>query len=298
MIHIQRRNYIMEKAIGTANYINFLHLANLSRPDLAAFYARTEKSLTPGRTNGPMLRDCYILQYVHTGCGTLIINDNEFKIHTGQCFMTFPNAVTTQIADMHDPWGKTWVCLYGTKLPTLLKNIGITEESPIFPWESCPEILEEMTSYIDTLDKNSPTFEFDQGICGNRLFKLLYTHCENHTSNVQATVAKEEYIQKAINYIEYNFNRKITVTDIAAHVGLNRTYFAGLFKSYTNESPQEFLLKRRIDKACEFLQNPNSTVASVAYSLGYDPRSFIRLFKQVKGIPPSEYKKSVANKLR
>ncbi len=282
----------MSGAIDTSSYINFLHLQNLAVPELSAFYAKTEGALKPGHINGPKIRDCYMLQYVHTGCGIVMINNESFRVHAGQCFMMFPGAVISQIADEHEPWGKTWVCLYGSKVPQMLKILGISEENPVFPWEDCPELLEEMTSYISILDKNSPSFEFDQCICGNRLFKLLFKYCEHELSMQQPSKLKEDYIQRAIKYIEYNYTRRITVNDIAEHLGLNRTYFAGLFKSFTKQSPQEFLLKRRIEKACDFLKNPNSTVASVAYSLGYEPRAFIRLFKNVMGIPPSEYRKS------
>lgn len=286
----------MAELINTSKYINLLHLQNLAVPELSAFYAASEAPLRPGYVNGPIIRDCYILQYVYEGCGIVIINDKVFRVHAGQCFMMFPNAVISQIADEHEPWGKSWVCLHGNKIPRLLKTLRITEENPVFPWESCPELLEEINRYIKILDKNALTFEFDQSICGNRIFKILFKCCERDTPVQRSSNFKEEYVQRAIEYIEYNYMCRITVSDIAEHLGLSRTYFAGLFKSITSESPNKFFLKKKIEKACEFLQDPNSTVASVAYSLGYEPRAFIRLFKNVVGIPPSEYRKSFVDR--
>jgi len=276
------------KQIRTSSYITPEHLNRLSIPELSAIYARTEKPLPSGWVNGPTIRDCHILEYVHTGRGVVTINENSFSAKAGQAFMTFPKALVTQRADQDDPWGKTWLCLYGNKLPQLLGDLGITETSPVFSWDSCPELLAEMNRQIPILDKENPTFEFDQAICANTLFKIIYTHQKRALS---ASSMQEEYISRAIEYIGVNLHRPLTVEELAAAVGLNRTYFSGLFKRLTGISAQEFLHRHKIDKACEFLRLPNSTVSSVAQSVGYEPRTFDRVFRKLVGMSPGAYKK-------
>ena len=205
----------MANPLKTANYINSLHLNKLSFPELSAFYARTEKPLKAGLVHGPIIRDCYIMQYVHTGKGVLKINDKSFPVNAGQCFMTFPKALVTLLADEITPWGKSWVCMYGSKVPELLEAINITIDNPVFPWDECPEVHEEILSYMDILKKDNPFFEFDQAICGNKMFRLLFEKCSNTVSVPERNDVKEEYVKRAIQFIEYNFNRKITVGDIA-----------------------------------------------------------------------------------
>lgn len=250
-----------------------------SNPELTAFYAGTEEPLEPGYVSGPIIRDCYIMQYCHTGKGVLTVNTKSFDISAGQCFMLFPGSVVTLTTDVHEPWGKSWVCLYGTKIAYYLKNIGITEDSPVFAWSEKPEILEEIHKCISYVSGRSIPNEFDQKICANKLFKLLIDTCSPDSSASQSAQVQSEYINRALQFIGYNFRRRISVNDISTHLGLNRTYFSTLFKERMKISPQEYILKRRIEKACDFFANPNSTVTSVAYSLGYEPHVFTRLFK-------------------
>lgn len=276
------------KQIRTSSYVTPEHLNRLSIPELSAIYARTEKPLPSGWVNGPTIRDCHILEYVHSGHGVVTINGKSFHAKAGEAFITFPHALVTLTADKTDPWGKTWLCLYGSKLPQLLEDLGISETSPVFSWDSCPELLEEMNRQIPILNKQNPTFEFDQAICANKLFKIIFTHQKRAVS---AESAQREYVSRAIAFIERNLNKPLTVEVIAAEVGLNRTYFSGIFKRVTGMTAQEFLHRHKIGKACEFLLLPNSSVANVAQSVGYEPRTFDRVFRKLVGRSPSAYKK-------
>ena len=102
------------------------------------------------------------------------------------------------------------------------------------------------------------------------------------------------YVNQALEYMEYNCNEKLTIADVAAHIGLTRSYFYTIFKAHTHMSPQQYLTKLRITKACELLSYPNSTVTSVANALGYDTSVFYRHFKEIIGYSPSEYKQRAA----
>ena len=56
------------------------------------------------------------------------------------------------------------------------------------------------------------------------------------------------YIHEALSYIEQNFQNDISVENIAAVCGLNRSYFGKIFKDGIGKSPQEFLLNYRIKR--------------------------------------------------
>lgn len=261
--------------------------------DLIAVFADTEAPLDPGYVSGPKIRDCFIIEYCHTGKGVLTVNSNSFDISAGQCFMLFPDVVVTMTTDTHDPWGKSWVCLYGTRIPKLLKRIGVTAETPVFSWSDRPEVLEEIHNCIKYVSGICIPNEFDQKICANRLFKALTNAYTDNVAAPQNTLSQSEYIKHALQFIEYNFAERISVDDISAHLGLSRTYFSTLFREIMKISPQEYILKKRIDKACNLFANPNSTVNNVACSLGYEPTVFSRFFKKRMGMSPIEYKNSL-----
>lgn len=273
-------------------YVNYKQRPKYTS-DLTAFYAGTEKPLPPGYISGPIIRDCYIFEYVHTGRGKVEINNNTFEVETGQAFVTFPGAVTTMTTDKKDPWGKSWICLQGERVRYFLNLLGISEEHPIFPWRNKKEILNHIHSTMESIAPRGEEDELNRNICGNELFKLLLKF--NNENEVKFTLEQKQsvYITRALQFIEYNYGRSITVDQVAEHVGLNRTYFSTLFKEKLKVTPHQYLIDYKIKKACEFFKNPNSTVASVGASVGYEPQVFSRLFKAQTGLTPMQYIKKI-----
>ena len=62
---------------------------------------------------------------------------------------------------------------------------------------------------------------------------------------------------------------------MADNIGLNKNYFSNMFKNNMKISPQMCLLKFRINKACELLENTDFQISDIARSVGYnDPLGF------------------------
>ena len=119
--------------------------------------------------------------------------------------------------------------------------------------------------------------------------------CLVEDMNTLTNIIKEEntnnYINKAIEFIQNNYHNPIKVTDIADYICLNRSYLTSIFQSNLNMSPQKFLMKFRITKAAELLYNTDLPISNIAYSCGYsDPLAFSKTFKKIKGVSPKEYR--------
>ena len=97
--------------------------------------------------------------------------------------------------------------------------------------------------------------------------------------------------QKVREYVEANLNRDLGLNDLARLVGLSRFYFARAFKKTTQETPYQYLLRRRIDRAEQLLKESDMTVAEVATQVGFkDATRFIRTFRRLKGATPGKYR--------
>ncbi|MNG24493.1 Arabinose operon regulatory protein [compost metagenome] len=82
----------------------------------------------------------------------------------------------------------------------------------------------------------------------------------------------------------------MTIRQLSDYLGLDRKYVAALFREALGIPPQQYLLRYRMDKACELLRSTGLTVAETARSVGYkDALLFSRMFKKVIGVPPSRY---------
>lgn len=62
----------------------------------------------------------------------------------------------------------------------------------------------------------------------------------------------KSYIDRAVQFIHYNY-ATIRVQDIVDYVGFTRSYFTSLFRKWTGQSPQEYLIQYRLNTACRAL---------------------------------------------
>jgi two-component system response regulator YesN len=112
---------------------------------------------------------------------------------------------------------------------------------------------------------------------------------EENTSN--RVDNSELLIKKAVQYINDNYNKKISLEDIAGHVGISKYYFSVLFKKERDITFSNYLNTVRIEKAKQLLKNPQTTINDVVYEVGFnDPQYFSKTFKKYVGLTVTEYR--------
>lgn len=107
---------------------------------------------------------------------------------------------------------------------------------------------------------------------------------------------KEDFmIKKAKDYIHKNYMDVITLNDVAACIYLNPNYFSTLFRTKTGITFRQYLRSFRIQKAKELLRHGDLKIYEIANAVGYpEPAHFVRAFKEVEGISPTEYKHTIS----
>lgn len=97
-------------------------------------------------------------------------------------------------------------------------------------------------------------------------------------------------IDRAVEYIRDHFRQRISVEDLAALVHLSPRQLHRKFVETFGSSPQAFIMKLRIQAACEALQKEGSTISEVARALGFcDQSSFTQHFQKHVGLTPLKY---------
>jgi two-component system response regulator YesN len=101
-------------------------------------------------------------------------------------------------------------------------------------------------------------------------------------------------VEKAIEFIEQNYNKPITLTDVSEKVMLNASYFSKVFKDSTGEAFVKYLTKYRMRKAVELMKDPTLKIYEIAERVGYDNvQYFIKVFKSIEGISPNIFKENI-----
>lgn len=127
-----------------------------------------------------------------------------------------------------------------------------------------------------------------------KLKKYLQQNLGGYLRESRESIEEESAkpIRQARKYIEEHYNEKIVLEDIAKLVDLNPVYFSVLFKKECGINVSTYLLKVRMEKAKELLQNTNDTIAAIGENVGYkDTRYFSQTFTKYVGIKPMLYRK-------
>lgn len=99
-------------------------------------------------------------------------------------------------------------------------------------------------------------------------------------------------MDKVMEYMQINFYKNPTNTQLASLLNLDSRYFIRFFKKNYGQTPQEYVSAYKAFQAATLILQ-GVLVKDVAEKMGYlDPKAFSRFFKAHKGVSPSEYKKS------
>ena len=103
---------------------------------------------------------------------------------------------------------------------------------------------------------------------------------------------EDELIIRAQEYIEQNFQNKISVEELSDKFGIVRRTFERRFKKSTRNTVVEYIQRVKIEAAKKsFESNSNKTIYDVMYDVGYtDVKAFRDVFKKITGMPPVNYR--------
>ncbi|GGZ25101.1 hybrid sensor histidine kinase/response regulator [Echinicola pacifica] len=96
---------------------------------------------------------------------------------------------------------------------------------------------------------------------------------------------------KAFGIIDCNLsNEQFTVDQFGEDLGVSRTILYTKFKAWTNQTPKEWILQRRMKKAAMLIESNKCKISEVGYQVGFkDPSYFTKSFKKFFGLGPKEY---------
>ncbi|MFD2614098.1 helix-turn-helix domain-containing protein [Paenibacillus gansuensis] len=92
-------------------------------------------------------------------------------------------------------------------------------------------------------------------------------------------------------FIDDHFQQKLNLGQLAEDSGYSYDRFRHLFKEETGVSPQQYLLSKRIERACDLLGNTDLSISDIASRSGFSTDAqFCKLFKREVGITPGQYR--------
>ena len=276
--------------IRTENKLKFHVFQDERFVDLNLYQFGWERT-EPLHSYGPHARNHYLFHYVIAGRGVLYANDESYAIEAGHGFLIVPGVPTTYIADEKDPWEYTWIEFDGLRAGESLGLAGISGRQPVYTPlnREAGRLLQEQMLTIVNHAEASPIHQIGQG------FLFLDQLVQSSAGRRQQSQRRlrDFYMKEALSFIEQNYQRDISIEEIAAFCGLNRSYFGKVFRDTMGESPQAFLLHYRMARAAQMLKETTLPVGTIAGMVSYaNQLHFSRAFKAVYGMAPRTYRQT------
>ena len=99
-------------------------------------------------------------------------------------------------------------------------------------------------------------------------------------------------VRQALNYSNTHLSSDIHLPEIASAINVSPNYLSAVFNREPKFSISTYINRRRIEKAFELLETSNASIEDIATFVGFsDMNYFTRVFKGIKGMTPSEFRK-------
>ena len=150
-----------------------------------------------------------------------------------------------------------------------------------------PIFLDEMSRQMAIKIENMISTEQDRQVHRDILKNYCNMVQQNSTSGFSPTM------QRALIHIsQHLFDTELTLHSTAESLSLNKTYLANLFKKETGGTFTSYVNGRRIEHAIFLLNTSDNQIQAIASECGIpDVTYFTRIFKEQKGLTPSQYRK-------
>ena len=98
-------------------------------------------------------------------------------------------------------------------------------------------------------------------------------------------------LRRVLDYIGDNLAEDLTLGQLAAVVDMSPHYFTELFKKSTGQTPHQYVLLQRIERAMKHLTCVDCSIVEVGVEAGFpNPSHFARAFRKLVGMSPSRFK--------
>ena len=146
--------------------------------------------------------------------------------------------------------------------------------------------------YLDKNRNSEPNKPFQEILESQGILLQLFSRfktSENYDLNIKTRMINK--IFPAIQYINNNLEKSLSVKKLAEEICLSPDYFSRLFLEVTKSRPIEFIQRKRIEKAQFLLVTTKHSLDKIAELSGLNNASYLsRLFKRYTGKPPGKYR--------
>ncbi|HZP60054.1 MAG TPA: AraC family transcriptional regulator [Opitutaceae bacterium] len=227
----------------------------------------------------------YVLEYVVAGRGWVELDGHRRALASGVVFACAPTTRVEMQTDARDPLVKYFLSFAGRSAAARLRQCGL----PPGGVRTLAAHAELTSLFEDMVREGARPGRWARRI-GAALLELLLLKIADAATLAAAggrgEPARDAFLRcKAL--IDAQVGRLRTLEEIASATGVEASSICRWFRRFQGTSPYQYLLRRKMNLAAEFLLENGGLVKAAAAQVGFaDPYHFSRVFKTVHGVAP------------
>lgn len=233
----------------------------------------------------------FVIWSVLGGQGKVCEAGQEYDIERGRCFLWRMAKPHRGRHDSRNPLRVPWcafdvVDAYGRIVMPDTKCWPSMREAPRVDF-----IAGLINRAVRAFNSGSPG-RFEETSVWLKAAMMEYTALGSPASAKGLTTEQQHVLYQICGEISRAPGKRMALKDFAGRIGCCRDHFIRLFKAYKGMTPNEFIIRARMESAQNLLLFSSLSISAIAESLGYcDQYHFSRQFKKHVGCPPSDYRR-------
>lgn len=235
----------------------------------------------------------YVFIYCTDGAGRYRIGEHEYNVSANQYFILPAGIPHAYASDNAHPWTIYWIHFKGTQAAHYAKDAQT-------PMKVSPEKHSRINDRNALFEEMFSTLKAGYSSENLRYVSSLFHYYLGSLRYIQQYRQAKRYVSDdanmvniAIHYMKENIEKRITLQDLADHVGYSTSHFTTLFKQQTGHTPLSYHNLLKIQQACTLIDITDMKINQICYKIGIeDPYYFSRLFSKIMGMSPYKYRKT------
>ncbi len=245
-----------------------------------------------------MATDHYNIGYIISGDRRTITPTQSYDYHSGDVAMAPPFLYHYTIPQSTLPYESYIIKFSPDFIEPFLRQVGNYMIDELYEQKVChfnrqsQEKIRQM--FREMLDEYQKDTEYKEFILQGMLSRLFTTVWEERLAGgaVYFRAPLSEKIIKSLSIIEQNYDRRLTLEDLAREAGLSVSYFSRLFSEQLGMSFTDYLSDVRIRHVQSLLAQTDKTIMEIALETGFCHGDYLATqFKAKTGMTPSQFRR-------
>lgn len=231
----------------------------------------------------------YILIYCTQGGGWYTVNRKTYQVKPNHFFILPENTAHKYGSDVKNPWTIYWIHFTGEMAAHYFHYlVGKRSVAPrmVIPSDERNQLFDEIVRYASMINNTDAII-----YANNCLYNYLASFKNSIFARSDLDRRQTGTIDSCIELMKENLGKNLNLQEISRLMQLSISHLSALFKEKMHDSPYNYYIFLKVQRACYLLWNTEMNIKTIALELGYeDPYHFSRVFKNMMGQSPREFR--------